>query len=90
MITAKTAAPTAAPTTANDVSLFKFKDAEVRVVKIDGEPWFVATDVFGLLYGRTTGHSWVRSALGEDERTVLRKQREPNSLSYSQVVAPPP
>lgn len=51
------------------------------MVEIEGQPWFVATDVYALLYGRTTGHSWVRLALGDDESMILRKQREPNSLS---------
>lgn len=49
----------------------------VRVVDIDGNPWFVAADVFAVLYGRTSG-VWtsVKSILSKEDwgkygRTVL-------------------
>ncbi len=32
-----------------EIQLFSFQDAQVRVVTIDGEPWFVASDVAALL-----------------------------------------
>lgn len=30
---------------ASSLSLFKFKNFDIRTLKIDGEPWFVAQDV---------------------------------------------
>ncbi len=35
--------------TMNAVTPFNFDGAEVRVVTVDGEPWFVAKDVADLL-----------------------------------------
>lgn len=29
----------------NTLDLFRYHDAEIRVVLVDGEPWFVAADV---------------------------------------------
>jgi prophage antirepressor-like protein len=33
----------------DDISVIKFEDAKVRIVKINGEPWFVAADVCAAL-----------------------------------------
>jgi len=33
----------------NDIQVFDFEDNAVRVVDIDGEPWFVAADVCRVL-----------------------------------------
>ena len=59
--------PTAATdtTTANEVSLFKFKDAEVRVVKIEGEPLFFGTDACDVLMIK--GKAYAYGRLGADE-----------------------
>ena len=52
----------------NDIQVFDFEDNAVRVVDIDGEPWFVAADVCRVLgYDHTP--SALRS-LDEDERGV--------------------
>ena len=45
------------------VSLFKFNAQDIRVVTLDGAPWFVASDVMKLLYGRTSGHNERYAAL---------------------------
>ncbi|UWF59863.1 hypothetical protein NYO66_04965 [Brucella sp. 2716] len=37
--------------------IFNFMDHKVRVVKIDGVPWFVGADLVEILYGRTSGFS---------------------------------
>lgn len=42
----------------NELQLFKFEDKEVRVVKVNGEPWFVGKDVATIL-----GYSNTRKAL---------------------------
>lgn len=51
-----------------NLDLFKYEDHDVRAVVIDGEPWFVATDVCDVLEVRNS-----RDALGRldnDERGV--------------------
>lgn len=50
----------------NSLDLFRYDDAEVRVVVREGEPWFVAADVVTIL-GITRVHDAVRN-LDEDER----------------------
>ena len=59
-----TAAPATVATPANEASRPKFKDAERRVVKIDGKPWFVARDVPALL-GLTRDNLKVNLGLAE-------------------------
>lgn len=65
-----------------DLQLFKFESAEVRVVTIDGEPWFVAKDVAELLgYAKprnaVAAHckgaliQGVLTAGGEQEMTII-------------------
>ncbi|MBW8318680.1 MAG: hypothetical protein K0M49_01580 [Arenimonas sp.] len=58
-------------TTANEVSLFKFKDAEVRVVRIDGQPWFAGSDVLTFLLGRSRGNGSAYLKLSESEKTKV-------------------
>lgn len=50
------------------------------MVEIDGQPWFLATDCYQLLYGRTTGIS-VRNYISEDEVRMLLKASAPAALS---------
>lgn len=42
----------------NELQLFKFEEKEVRVVKVNGEPWFVGKDLANIL-----GYSNTRKAL---------------------------
>jgi prophage antirepressor-like protein len=56
---------------ASTVQLFDFKGAEVRLVEIEGAPWFVASDIryaLGIRQGGTNLKS-----LGDDEKQVIRK-----------------
>lgn len=71
----------------NDLQLFKFENKRVRSLLIDGEPWFVGSDV-----AKTLGYSNPRDALAkhvdaEDkltERIVLSGQnREVNVINES-------
>lgn len=57
----------------SNVSLFNFKGHEVRVVEIDGEPWFVAADVCKALdYRRNQrGIVNVTDALSTIDRTEI-------------------
>lgn len=67
----------------NKLTTFAYLDNSVRVVEIDGQPWFVATDLYRVLYGRTTGLTHWTKVLAADQRRVLRKNDERvfNSLS---------
>ncbi len=53
----------------NQVNIFKFEDtAEIRVVKADGEPWFVAADLYRTLSLALRSQSYHISKLGDDEK----------------------
>ncbi|WP_290691320.1 MULTISPECIES: BRO family protein [unclassified Haematobacter] len=64
----------------NEIFQFEFKGITLRAVKIAGEPWFVAVDLYSALFGRTTGIS-ARSFLTDDEQMVIRKLSAYNALS---------
>ena len=55
------------------VQLFDFENSKVRVVEIEGNPWFVAADVAELLFGYTTGLTHVYSRLGTDEQRIVSR-----------------
>lgn len=63
------------------VSLYDFKGHRVRVVELEGSPWFVAADVYFILFQRTTGMS-ARQYLAPDEQQVLHKVSAPAALTY--------
>jgi prophage antirepressor-like protein len=56
-----------------NLTTFNYLSNTVRVVEIDGQPWFVATDLYRILYGRTTGLTNNITELADDERRVVRK-----------------
>jgi prophage antirepressor-like protein len=55
------------------LSLFDFNGHQVRVVKIDGEPWFSGTDVLHILYGKAQGISYVYDAVSECEKAKVKR-----------------
>lgn len=59
----------------------EFQDWVTRVVEIDGEPWFVARDVYLVLFGRTTGIN-ATATIAPDEKRVLMKVSAPDSLTH--------
>lgn len=58
-----------------------FDGKPIRVVYLEGEPWFVAVDVYQLLYGRTVGVNAAK-ILAPDQFQVLLK------LSVSDALRP--
>lgn len=50
----------------DDISVIKFEDTKVRIVKILGEPWFVAADVCAAL--EITDHKVALRRLDGDEK----------------------
>lgn len=56
----------------NDIQVFDFEDNAVRVVDIDGEPWFVAADVARVLEYRTASDA-IRY-LDDDEADTLKQR----------------
>lgn len=73
-------ADAAATSASTAVSLFDFKGHQIRVVEIDAEPWFVAVDLYSILYGVTTGLSWVAGTLDGTERRVINRLRVADTL----------
>jgi prophage antirepressor-like protein len=57
------------------IATFPFDGKPVRVVDIDGEPWFVAKDALAVLYPRFSGNAgvapYIRASLNADERRLL-------------------
>lgn len=65
----------------NNVSIYKFENkAEIRVVEIGGNPWFVAADVCETL-GLASSWNTFRH-LSEDERMSLEKRACPNHVLF--------
>lgn len=63
-------------TTATGTLPFAFGDAQIRVLMIDHEPWFVATDVcaaLGLIW-KGSGNSGTLAALDDDEKGLHSMQ----------------
>ena len=63
-----------------NLTTFNYLSNTVRVVEIDGQPWFVAVDLYSVLFGRTTGVS-VREFIQPDETQVIRKVSAPDALT---------
>lgn len=55
------------------MSTYSFNGMDLRVVEIDGEPWFVAVDLYKAVYGKTTGIN-AKDIMSPDEHQVLRKK----------------
>jgi len=58
---------------AANVSLFDFKGHPVRVMEMDGEPWFVAMDASRLLYGEASKGSMAYKALPASEKSKVNR-----------------
>lgn len=56
----------------NAFTTFNFNTASIRVVEIEGKPWFVASDVAAILGFRTTaGAGWYARHLDSGERNTI-------------------
>ncbi len=55
----------------NNLTTFTFNTSTIRVVQIDGEPWFVANDVCRVLGIENVGSAYVR--LDRDEVSNVRR-----------------
>ncbi|MDR6755163.1 prophage antirepressor-like protein [Mycoplana sp. BE70] len=54
----------------NSVSLFKFNERDIRVVKIDGEPWFVTVDTLTALGYPGKSHGMIIKKLSGSETAL--------------------
>ncbi|MEJ1930973.1 Bro-N domain-containing protein [Nostoc sp. NIES-2111] len=54
------------------------------MVEIDGQPWFVATDLYRILYGKTTGNASKAATLAADQKRVVIK----GDLGLSDTLTP--
>lgn len=57
----------------NQVQIFSFEDDQVRVIEIDGEPWFVGKEVAEILGYKNTKDALSRHVDDEDKK-ILRSQ----------------
>lgn len=57
---------------------YNFDDQPIRVFTIDGDPWFVAADVCGVLEIKNPSHALTK--LDEDERGQVKDAMNSNSL----------
>lgn len=58
----------------NEIATFNFDNAALRVIELDGEPWFVASDVCAVLDVQNV--SQAVSRLDDDERAMLNIGRQ--------------
>lgn len=56
-----------------NVSLFNLNGHDVRVVELDGEPWFVGSDILYVLYGRSDGISRVYDVVRHSEKRKVKR-----------------
>ena len=66
----------------NALQVFSYKDHQVRTTTIDGEVWFVAKDICGIL--RIVDHRSAVQALDDDERRGS-EIATPSNGGYSEV-----
>lgn len=62
----------------SDLAIFDYQGAEVRTVTIDGEPWFVASDVCSVLDIGNPSHAVTR--LDDDEVTLISNEGRPTNV----------
>lgn len=62
----------------DDISVIRFENVQVRIVKINNEPWFIATDLCSALEQSNTAKAV--KGLDDDEKMTV-------TLSYSQVAS---
>lgn len=57
--------------TLSNLSFFKFKAAHIRVAEVDGQPWFVGSNICAALGIMNSGNGYRRLSAGE--RPNLRR-----------------
>jgi prophage antirepressor-like protein len=70
------------------MNTFDFQGTALRTIEIDGEPWFVATDVCQCI-GMSVAHgvgSWIRHLSSDERRLLTRKSH--HDLIAGWTVAP--
>ena len=63
----------------NDLQLFKFENKRVRSLLIDGEPWFVGSDVTKILGYQNGSRDINRHVDGEDRQNYQNGTSEINN-----------
>lgn len=69
----------------SNLTTYQFQDHSIRVVTLDGDPWFVAIDALRVLYDRASqqGTTAYLSKLGDDEcQWVKRSNLSPSAVSF--------
>jgi len=59
----------------NQVTLFQFQQNQIRVVSLEGNPWFVATDVLYAIGLSQNSHGYAVAALDADQSSLYRIQK---------------
>lgn len=57
----------------SQVQKFNFGLMDLRVIELDGQPWFSGSDVLKVLYGRASGLAHVYTRLAPDEMTKVNR-----------------
>ncbi len=57
----------------SQVSTYQFGLQDIRVVDLDGQPWFVGSDILKVLYGRSAGLANIYTKLGSDDVTKVKR-----------------
>jgi len=65
----------------NNLTIFTYSSNSIRVVEIDGQPWFVAMDVCKVLSITEKSRGYAVARLQDDERTLYQIQKGSRSVS---------
>ena len=57
------------------MAIFNFNNSELRVVELEGKPWFVAKDVCDVLGISERARGYADSNLGDEESTLYQIQK---------------
>jgi len=57
----------------NELTTFAYNTASIRVIKIDGEPWFCGSDVLKVLYETAAGKANAYKAIAPDQKTKVNR-----------------
>jgi prophage antirepressor-like protein len=71
----------------NQLTTFDFNALPVRVVEREGEPWFVAKDVFDALSYPNGSRTYQLKQLGADEKMVLKIKTNSRGTPNTSIIS---
>lgn len=57
----------------NGTTIFNFNNNQIRTLEIKGQPWFVASDICNILYGKSAGNGHVYDVVDTNEKSKVKR-----------------